>query len=77
LNFTSPALTNRQTRGTQGKREASADHRDEQREAAVSSRKTLQARSAIQIDRAAKRRIDTLLFELAKHFDDTRSTRFT
>jgi hypothetical protein len=40
LNFTSPALTNRQVRGkretnakhTQGKREASADHRDEQRE---------------------------------------------
>ena len=46
-------------------------------EAAGSNRKTLQARSAIQIDRAAKRRFDTLLFELAKHFDDTRSTRFT
>jgi hypothetical protein len=43
---------------------------------AGSNRKTLQARSAIQIDRAAKRRFDTLLFELAKHLDDTPSTRF-
>ncbi|MFM0083595.1 hypothetical protein PQR46_31760 [Paraburkholderia sediminicola] len=48
-----------------------------QHEAAGSNRKTLQARSAIQIDRAAKRRFDTLLFELAKHLDDTHSTRFT
>ncbi|ABE32411.1 hypothetical protein Bxe_A0522 [Paraburkholderia xenovorans LB400] len=44
---------------------------------AASSRKTLRARSAIQIDRAAKRYFDTLLFELAKHLDDTCSTRFT
>ncbi|WP_454806519.1 hypothetical protein [Paraburkholderia fungorum] len=58
---------------------ASADEQAIRRvsEAAGSNRKTLQARSAIQIDRAAKRRFDTLLFELAKHFDDTRSTRFT
>jgi len=32
---------------------------------------TQQPHSAIQIDRAAKRRSDTLLFELAKHLDDT------
>jgi hypothetical protein len=44
---------------------------------AVGKRKTLQTHSAIQIDRAAKCRFDTLLFELAKHVDDTRSTRFT
>ncbi|TCF98325.1 hypothetical protein BZM26_26305 [Paraburkholderia strydomiana] len=38
--------------------------------------KTQQTHSAIQIDRAAKRRFNALLFELAKHLDDTRSTCF-
>ena len=56
--------------------QASTGQPERQHEAAGSNRKTLQARSAIQIDRAAKCRFDTLLFEFAKHLDDTRSTRF-
>jgi hypothetical protein len=65
----------RQQRETSAKqREA---QRNEQRDTAKRNREMLRAHSAIQIDRAAKRRIDTLLFELAKHLDDTRSTRFT
>jgi hypothetical protein len=63
LNFTSLTLTKWPMRGSS--------------QQAVGKRKTLQTHSAIQIDRAAKCRFDTLLFELAKHVDDTRSTRFT
>jgi hypothetical protein len=63
LNFTSLTLTKRPMRGSSRQ--------------AVGKRKTLQTHSAIQIDRAAKCHFDTLLFELAKHVDDTRSTRFT
>lgn len=84
LNFTSLARTNGQTRANadkHGQAQAQADHRQTTSTSNArqqkSNRRMLQARSAIQIDRAAKRRFDTLLFELAKHLDDTRSTRFT